>query len=485
MINYFPKYLSNRAVIAYFVTIIVALLLYSDFFMKWYYCLIGSTAILIFFYGFNYYTRHWANISDTKFKKEIFWWGFCLRLICMLFLYYFFYEQYGSPFEYKAADSYVYNKRAIIIADSLRNGNYSIFKTFYNIYGFSDIGYVSYLGVVYSFTGNSIIFARILKVLYSAVTCVLIYQLALRSFGRNVARIAAVACMLMPNLIVYCGLHLKETEMIFLLVLYIERMDKILRDGKLKLLPFILLLFLGSLLFLFRTVLGVVCFLSLAVYFVLSKERMSRNGKMVLLGLICLIFGALVFGSTITEEVEGVWNRKGNQQETLEWRSQRRGGNQWARYAGATIFAPMIFTIPFPTIIHMDAKSEYLYRNGRPEKIPGHYTQVLMHGGYFVKNVMSFFLIFSLICLLMNGEWKKNVLPLACMLGYLLAIALSPFAQSERFHLPALPFYLMFMSYGLSKIENKHKKYFNMYLIFICICIIGWNYFKLAGRSLI
>lgn len=34
-----------------------------------------------------------------------------------------------------------------------------------------------------------------------------------------------------------------------------------------------------------------------------------------------------------------------------ERRGEREGGNELAKYAGAAVFAPLIFTIPFPTEI--------------------------------------------------------------------------------------------------------------------------------------
>ena len=69
------------------------------------------------------------------------------------------------------------------------------------------------------------------------------------------------------------------------------------------------------------------------------------------------------------------------------------------------------------------------------------------------------------------------------MLGYLLVVALC-FCPLERFHLPALPVLLIFAAYGIGRQENKHKKYFTWWLVFIFVAIIGWSWFKLAGRGM-
>jgi len=102
-----------------------------------------------------------------------------------------------------------------------------------------------------------------------------------------------------------------------------------------------------------------------------------------------------------------------------------------------------------------------------------------------VKNIMAFFVIFAFYWILKNKKWRDYLLLEAFTLGYLLVIAMSTFAESERFHLPAVPFLMIFAAFGISKITNKEKKYFKWYLVFIFLAVVGWNWFKLAGRGLI
>ena len=63
--------------------------------------------------------------------------------------------------------------------------------------------------------------------------------------------------MLMPNLIYYCGLHLKEIEMTFLIILFLERTDYVIRLQKYNLINILLPILTAGLLFFFRTVIGV------------------------------------------------------------------------------------------------------------------------------------------------------------------------------------------------------------------------------------
>ena len=149
-----------------------------------------------------------------------------------------------------------------------------------------------------------------------------------------------------------------------------------------------------------------------------------------------------------------------------------KGGNvqKFAKYAGAAVFAPMIFTIPFPTMT----------------EVPGQENLKMIHGGNFVKNITSFFTILALFILLFSGDWRKHVLPIAILCGYLVVLTFSSFAQSERFHLPSVPFAMMFAAYGISYMRNpKYKRWFRMWCVLMFIAAIAWNWFKLAGRGMI
>jgi len=229
-------------------------------------------------------------------------------------------------------------------------------------------------------------------------------------------------------------------------------------------------LLIGGSLFFFRTVLGATAMFALFTALILSSRRvMTLNKKLVITGWIIV---ALTFfsGSTIVNEVEEVWeNRLENQDTALEFYATRKGGNELAKYASKSIFAPLIFVIPFPTMVNT----------------PNQENQQLLHGGNFVKNIMAFFTMFGLFIILKEKKWRDHLLILSFTLGYLIVIALSAFAHSERFHQPALPFLLILAAFGVSNISNKEKNYFKWYMMFIFIVLIVWSWFKLSGRGMV
>ncbi|MDD4427531.1 MAG: glycosyltransferase family 39 protein [Paludibacter sp.] len=372
----------------------------------------------------------------------------------------------GQPFEFSVGDAMMYQRIGVALAE---NG----FGSYENVFSgmpVSDRGYGTYLGVLYMIVGNSILIARLVKAVLGAWMCVLIYKLASRNFGDSVGRMSAIFCMLMPNLIYYSGLHLKEAEMVFLTVLFLERADALIRAHKYTILTVLPVLLIGGSLFFFRTVLGATAMFALFTALILSSRRvMTLNKKLVITGWIIV---ALTFfsGSTIVNEVEEVWeNRLENQDTALEFYATRKGGNELAKYASKSIFAPLIFVIPFPTMVNT----------------PNQENQQLLHGGNFVKNIMAFFTMFGLFIILKEKKWRDHLLILSFTLGYLIVIALSAFAHSERFHQPALPFLLILAAFGVSNISNKEKNYFKWYMMFIFIVLIVWSWFKLSGRGMV
>lgn len=469
MINYFPKYFSSRAIGLYLALLLIIPVVFQHP-MNWYWWLFGIVEVAGFFYFSNALTKSWRTLRAETFERKLFLSALGIRIAYVLFSYFFYYTLTGTPFEPQAADVKWYNDMGRFGADLIW-GVESDWDEFFKWADLSDTGYPLYLSILYAISGKSILFVRLIKALISAFTVILIYRLASRNFGEETGRIAAVFCLLMPNLIYYCGLHLKETEMLFLTVCFIERTDALFRSRKLKFGNILLISLIGICTYFFRAVLCIVLFLTVLTSLVLGSKKIKKGGKVAISGLlvVCMIIAGFLQIGTEQFDVGDYQNVQDQQNANMEWRSERKGGNSYAKYASASIFAPLIFTIPFPTMVNIE---------GQP-------NQQMIHGGNFVKNITSFFTILALFMLLFSGEWRDNIVPIAFTCGYLIVIAFSSFAQSERFHIPALPFELMLAAYGISRMKGKHKQLFTFWLIFIFVVNIGWTWFKLRGRGMI
>ena len=470
MLSYFPKYYTDKAMYVYFALLVCVPVIFS-YPMEWYFWIFGIVEVVGFFYFAHQLPIAWQNYSSKVFTKKLFTTALIIRVIYVVFSYWFYNEMTGISFEFHPADVMFYDEMGRYGHNLLSNGEWNLLEKFeaYAKIELSDSGYPIYLTFIYWIFDDSIFFTRILKAVWSAWTCILVYKLSSRNFGESVGRMAAIFCMLMPNFIFYCGIHLKETEMVFLIVLFAERADYAMRAKQLDWKALIIAIVAACILFLFRTALAAVAMIALATTLMLSSRKVLSLSKKIAIGTFVFLAMFATVGNQLMQEAEELLAQSGgNQAQSMAWRAERKGGNEFAKYAGAAVFAPLIFTIPFPTLV----------------ETPNHENQRMIHGGNYVKNITSAFTIFALFTLLLSGNWRKHVLIIAVGCGYLVVIALSAFAQSERFHLPALPFSLILASLGISMLSNKHKKWFNYWLILIFVANITWAWFKLRGRGM-
>jgi hypothetical protein len=182
---------------------------------------------------------------------------------------------------------------------------------------YSDMGYTLYLGILYWFTDDSILIARLLKALFSALTVIFTYKVATRNFGEDIGRMAGIFLMLFPNVIFYTGLHLKEVEMIFLSMFFIERADFLLRERRIKPGGIFLMLTIITMLFFFRTVLGAAALFAALTALVLSEKKVSKTTNRWFMTLWVLVAITFFLGGNIATEVEQVWEERTDNQERL------------------------------------------------------------------------------------------------------------------------------------------------------------------------
>lgn len=467
MLTYFPRYFSTRAIYCYVITLALVSVFFINYALPFQFILFGFVPVVLFFTYSNQLTMKWQRYNEHVFTKKLFTTALIIRLVYVLFIYFYYIEKTGLPHMYYPADEMFYE----YIGTLLRAEGPRRFVELLRVYGvgFSDSGYCWWLAIENVILGTHPLPYRFVKCIIDAFSCVLIYNLAKRNFGESTGRMAAVFCMLMPNMWYYCGVTLKETEMSFLVILFTERADAALHSSKITFANIILPGIIILAMFAFRTALAAVLLAALAGSLILSSGKQLQTWKKVLYTSVFAIWMLLTLGAEMIQETQQLWaGRTENQSVGYEARSQMSGGNTFAKYASATVFAPLIFTIPFSSMV----------------TISGQENQMMMNGANFIKNIMSGFTIFVIILLLVRKDWRKHVLPLALMGGYLVVLVFSNFAHSERFHFPVLALEMMFAAYGVSQVTNRQKSWYTMWLIGIGIANIAWAWIKLAGRGM-
>ena len=465
MIPFFPKAISNKGLLFYFISLAVVSLVFMNYTMGLPFMLIGMAGVLLFFYGSQQLTVQWQQLPAKQFAQQLFWVALGIRVVWVVFSYYFYIRQTGQPFEFESADALGYHEEAKWLAGQpwKKTWDYLFVKRT----AYSDSGYSLYLTVLYRLFGPQVLLARFLKVLMSSFTCVLLYKLAARNTGEKVGRMAGIFAMLMPNLIVYCGLHLKETEMLFLMVAFLERADYLMRSNKNDLLSIGVPILLAFSLFLFRTVLGAVALFSLLTALVFSPKKIVARGRRWVIAFWMILAVAVLGGGAIMNEVEDLWSHRETNQE-LKRMEQTVRGNQWAKYATGTVMVPMVFVLPFSTMVDMHQEN-----------------QLVLHGGNYVRNFMGVFVLLAFIsALFIQKNWRDFALIGSFVVAYLGAVSLSGFSNSERFLLPGLPCLIIFWAYGLSLLNARNYRFVKYWFLFVPVMEIGWAVFKIGSRGL-
>lgn len=439
----------------------------------------AAISIILFFYTGKLMSNNSSVFGEKKFLRSVFTIGLVVRILWILYMFFVFNPRYYDNTYGDGYDTEWFMEFGRHLAEWLSgNSMHSLSEIIdLNMSAIDDVAYPMILGLEYLLSGgiSDVFIPLFVKSILGAYCAICMYKVTKRHFGEGAARIAAIFVCLNPNIIYWCGTMMKEADMIFFCCLTIDKFDEALSSNSTltikSLLPGILC---GLVLLFMRTALGLAVFAAVMVHIVLVDRRIISLGKKIVMGVLTVLVLSIVVGDYLLEQSQNYITRvqSEHQKINMEWRSERVGGNNFAKYAGAAVFAPLIFTIPFPTY-NLAYEAQLL--------------QVQLAGGNFIKNILSFFVIVVLIQLLISGEWRKHVFIIGYTCAYLVVLVFSEFAQSGRFHMPIWPMLMIFAAYGvqLAKTDKRMRKWFTYVLYMEVIACLAWNWFKLAGRGMI
>ncbi len=428
----------------------------------------GIGTVCFFFLTTWFFFRQWRHDETKKFIRKVFWIALGIRAVYVGTIILYYYYQTGLAMEYQAADSMSYHQWAIALAKLAREGEFGIIFRWLNAntMGFSDQGYVLYLTTLYTCFDNNILGPRLLKALMSAYMCVAIYKLASRSLGEKTGRLAAVMAVFLPNFIHYTGTYLKETELIFLTTLALERMDYLVRSKRYTFWNIAFPILLTALTFGFRTIVGMILILCF-ILFILFQERplMTKKAKIVTIGAVALV--SLVFLFTPIGREMLIMFRINFLTGEVPPIKYEQMGLKYAEYASGKYLAPGFFTLPLTNLVEVANEN-----------------QKMMNGTFFVKNYLAFFALWCIVVAFREKKWRDFSLIGSFAIIYALCIAFSFAFNSERYHLPVMPCFLIMAAFAMTHFRKKDFAVFYTYNALLVIAIVAWNYIKLDGRGL-
>lgn len=466
MIPFFPKQIANKAIYIYLGVLTTITLVFFRHSMSIEYIIMGIAWVVGFFLLSNYCSKKWQDIPQKKMLIYLFFTALGIRFFWVFFAYFFYIVNTGIPFEFSAADSLWYYEES---TDNIRTQWKDIWNyLFVDTTTISDSGYVLYLTFLAKIFGTNIILPRLVNACFSAVTVLLIYLLAKRNIGEEGGRLAAIMACFMPNLIFYCGLHMKETVMIFLIVAYLERTDYLLRSHRYNVFTIAIPVLIAISLFTFRTVLGIAAVFAFATAVVFTNNSVIGKRKRIMFIGWGLLAALTLTGGTIMNEIDGLIEQKDINQSNKRL-MQTNKGNQWAKYATGTVMAPMMFVLPFPTMVDVDEQ----------------YTQQMLSGGNYVRNFLGGFVLIAVFsALFITKNWRNLSLIGSFVIAYLGIVSTSGFANSERFLLPGLPCLLIMAAYGVTLLNAKNYKFVKIWYWVVPVMAFAWAFFKLGSRGL-
>ena len=452
----------------YLLALVVVSVVFRSHAMELEWMLWGIGEVLFFFVLTTVFYPRWKKNEPKQFWRKVFWTALAIRLLYVVFSYYYFTFRMGFPFD-GPGDAVGYYNRSVALSRYIRRGDFGFVANFLKIYalGFSDQGYLIWLIFLHTIFGRGVLIARIFKALMSAYLCIVVYKLSSRTFGERTGRMAAVMCVFMPILIQLTGMHVKETEMIFISILALERMDYLIRSKKYTLWNILFPVLLVSMSFGFRTVIGMCLVFAFLVFIILSPNHLvNRKAKIITLSATTAVFLLFLF-TMIGSEMKYIFmlNFDGTDYLAQKYESE---GLDYSEMAKSKYLFPGAFVLPLSPMVDV---------------APLH--NKMLHGSIYIKNFLAFFAMLSMVIAIRQRKWRDFSLIGAYELSYLAIIMFTFTSTSERFHEPAIPLMLVMSAYAMTHLRRKDLRLFYVYCGLLFVALFAWNWLKLAARGMV
>ena len=461
------RYLAFYGIGVYLLALLVISIAFREHALQLKWMLWGISEVLFFFVLTTVFYPRWKNDEPKIFWRKVFWVALAIRLLYVVFSYFYFKHTMGFPFDV-LGDGMGYYNRSVILSRHVRRGDFGFVVNYLKGYsmGFSDHGYLIWLIFLHTLFGRSVLVARVFKALMSAYLCIVVYKLSSRTFGERTGRLAAVMCVFMPILIQLTGMHIKEMEMIFLSILALERMDYLIRSKKYTFWNILFPILLIGLCFGFRTVIGMCLIFAFLVFVILSPSNLvNRKSKIITLSITVAVFLVFLF-TAVGSEMKIIYrlNFSGTDYMAKKYESI---GLQHTEMAKSKYLFPGAFVLPLSPMV---------------EESPDH--NKMIHGSTYVKNFLAFFAMLAMVIAIRQKKWRDFSLIGAYELSYLAIIMFTFTSNSERFHEPAIPLILVMAAYAMTHLRRKDLILFYVYCGLLFVALFVWNWLKLAARGM-
>lgn len=461
-----------------FVVISLNWLLFGDLSVDFIFLFGNFIVVILSIFLINYCQINYIPLKEEIFVKKIFWFSLSLRIFSVVFYHVLFYYITGTEFDIEAIDALWYDEVAKVTSASFLDGTFSLPRFLININAsFDDSGYVVFLSFLYSVFDNNIFVVRIIQAIISAQTVVLIYRVSKTIFGEKTAKLTSILLATFHLLLLFTALHLKETLMVYFLILFTYQCIKLF-EKKITLYTLAILMFSLLALFSFRTVLGLTSLLSLIGYLMISgKIPLAKKGLMFL--TMCGFIYFIVINFPALDEVVDKSKRYAGietEGKALLGGSKESGftsqGQSFAKYAGGGVFFVQSIVLPYPSMV----KTNIVFYNQT--------LQWYFAGTLLIWAFLTYYAYVGIYYSVKNHFRQSSIL-LINIAVYTVALISAFYITSIRQNIIKLVLLIPFIAFGVISSNQRIRNNFIKYAIVIGIIVLVWNYIKVAGRGLL
>jgi hypothetical protein len=370
-----------------------------------------------------------------------------------------------------SADAWTYRAAGLAVEGEILNFNF-IHILSAVLRSQEDWGFPVYIGFLYTYVYKSIATVLILNIVIGSYTVVLLAKIANLLYSRKHAVMTGCIAMLMPALMWYGGMYLKETVMIFLIVLVIYHAIKLVQTRKINIISIAVIVMIVPSLYYFRAAVSVLLFLSLVIYFVMNFTFKSRSREVAFVGIAFLAVGItyISFNMGQFETINRYYNEIGQASEKrLGAKTGMVGNVNIATGIATPLVAANAFFAPYPSFTNYDERQ----------------IGVISHAHIEVVRILMYYFGVLGLVILARRDLVKSSLILSFGAGYILILALTGMAMFSRFHLPAVPFIIIFSAVGFLDSSRKWYTRYGTYLLGAWCVVIMWHVFKAAIRGMV
>lgn len=429
------------------------------------------TAVLIvmfYFFAVHKWERRYTDRDSHSFAKKLFFISVVARLFAVFVLVALAEVTWDRSFYVGAVDATRYYRVSTEVSELLRNAEFGrVIPHLLMEYGghWDNIGVPLFLGTIFSFTTNSVIWAKVVIAVMGSLSVVYIYKTADLYFDSNISKLAGLLAAIMPLSLFYDAVILKEPFVAFLASMIVYHASVIQKKGKLNIKNISLIVIPIAAIFLVRTAAGAVLVMALAGFFTLNRVKgtpiISWATGIIIAGLFIYLIGAF----------SDAWYFIDRLEEGAEVGEARiaavEGRTAWQNLGLGPIFLILSHFAPFPSVVELNP-------------VWGHDATYYWIAGIVIWNLLAVYAILG-IWHMVRKQPMETMMIWGFTVGLTLVLGVTAMFTQVRQSWVVMPLMMIPAAVGLVRYRQKYIMLISLGSAFALAIL--WNLFRALGRG--